>query len=440
MSEALNGHPIGRLPGGGWLAASRSIVLAAGLMATVLHPAIAQETGTGGVTGEQIRGVLGLSDENLGGDLDFKLGVVLALTGPGSYYGRIQGNGAKLAAAQIKAAGGPDIELVFKDHRSADAQAGARAARELGIARVPAALTSYVGVIGSMFPGVEQYKILALDGGGGTSNFGQGKPYFWGMRAIEPDDAFVGALTYWKQANPDIERVSLVYIDQGPVNSVVENNFRAATATSGHEVASMEVTSIGATDYSATISRLKASDPDAVFLFLIGVDPGYFMKQYVAAGMDQPVMGAEYVSDAAEIAGPAFDNYMFSLDWFYAKQPTNPWSKLFVESYTKEFGISPEINAANYYEDTFAIWDLIRRVLARGGDVDSGEELQQALVEAPRFQSVYGGSETEVGTIALDTETHSVTERPLGVYRYNGGDPVPVATFELGGKNFKLVQ
>ena len=86
--------------------------------------------------------------------MHFKLGIVLALTGLGSYDGRIQGNGAKLAVAQIKAAGGPDIELIFKDDKSADAQAGARAARELGIARRSAVPTSYVGDIGAMFPGI----------------------------------------------------------------------------------------------------------------------------------------------------------------------------------------------------------------------------------------------------------------------------------------------
>ena len=99
-------------------------------------------------------GLEGKDAKTLGTGMHFKLGIVLALTGPGSYYGRIQGNGAKLAVAQIKAAGGPDIELIFKDHKSADAQAGARAARELGIDGVSAVLTSYVGDIGAMFPGV----------------------------------------------------------------------------------------------------------------------------------------------------------------------------------------------------------------------------------------------------------------------------------------------
>jgi hypothetical protein len=45
----------------------------------------ATSSGSGGVTGEQIKKVLGLDNEkNLGTGLHFKLGIVLAMTGPGS--------------------------------------------------------------------------------------------------------------------------------------------------------------------------------------------------------------------------------------------------------------------------------------------------------------------------------------------------------------------
>jgi branched-chain amino acid transport system substrate-binding protein len=409
-------------------------------------PAVAQDnspSGTGGVSGDQIREVLALEGKDaktLGTGLHFKIGIVLALTGPGSYYGRIQGNGAKLAVAQIKAAGGPAMELIFKDHKTADAQAGARATRELGIDGVPAILSSFVGDIGAMFPGVAQYKMLTLDGGGGTSDFGQRKPYFWGLRAIEPDDDFIGALKYWKATDPTIKRVSLVYFDQGPANEIVINNFKKALAETGQGLAGTELTTIGQTDYSATISRLKASNPDAIFLFGTGVDPGFFMKQLVNAGLKMPVIGSEYISDAAKIAGPAFDNYMFATDWFNPEKPTNAWSKLFLQSYMKEFNLEPEINAANYYEDTFAIWDLIRRVIAKGGDVNTGEALQNALIADPRFQSVYGGDGTQLGTIELDTTTHTVTRRPLEIYMSNGGKPKQVASFGIGGIDFDLTK
>jgi branched-chain amino acid transport system substrate-binding protein len=282
--------------------------------------------------------------------------------------------------------------------------------------------------------------MLALDGGGGTSDFGQGKPYFWGMRAIEPDDDFIGALKYWKATDPKVKRVSLVYIDQGPANEIVINNFKKALKETGLELASGEVTAIGATDYSATVSRLKAANPDAVFVFTIGVDTGYFMKQFVNAGLTAPVIGAEAVPDAAKVAGSAYDNYMFATDWFDASKPTNPWSKLFLQSYVKEFKDEPEIYAANYYEDSFAVWDLIRRVLAKGGNVKSGEELQNALIANPTFKSVYGGSATEVGSIELNTTTHTVTKRALGVYKYNNGKPIELATFGIGGIDFKVTK
>jgi branched-chain amino acid transport system substrate-binding protein len=395
---------------------------------------------TGGVTGKQVTDILKIGPANAGKGKTFELGAALALSGPGSFYGKVMKEGIDLATAQIKAAGGPDIHVTYKDHKSGNAQAGSRLTRELGIAKTPAVLASYVGDIGSMFPGVAQYKMLALDGGGGTSDFGQGKPYFWGMRAIEPDDDFVGALKYWKATKPDVKKVSLVYIDQGPINKIVEANFKKAVAAEGLQFASAETTAIGSTDYSSTIAKLKTANPDAVFTFLIGVDAGYFMKQFVNAGLKQPVIGSEYVPDAAKIAGAAFDGYQFSTDWFRADAPVNPWSKLFVDSYRKRYGKDPNYYAANFYEDTFAIWDLIRRVLTKGGDINSGEALQAELVAKPQFQSVYGGSASEVGTVTLDTKKHTVTSRPLSVLSHNGGNPKTLATYELGGADFKLAE
>jgi branched-chain amino acid transport system substrate-binding protein len=394
---------------------------------------------TGGVSGAQINQMLGLNGKNSGKGMKIKLGALLALTGPGSFYGTNQGNGIKLAAAQIKAAGGPDFQLDFKDHKSANAQAGVQAGREFGIARTPVVLTSYVADIGAMFPALAQYKMLGLDGGGGTSDFGQSKPYFWGLRAIEPDDDFIGALKYWQATDPKIKRVSLVYFDQGPANKIVIGNFQKAVAATGLQVANTVSTTIGQTDYSANIAKLKSASPDAVFLFGTGVDPGYFMKQYVAAGITAPVIGSEYISDAAKVAGPAFDDYMFATDWFNPAKPANDWSKLFLDSYEKRFGTKPEINSANYYEDTFVVWDLVRRVLAKGEDV-TGENLQKALTDNPKFQSIYGGGGPQLGSIALDTTTHTVTERPLQVYKANKGEPIEVATFGIGGDDFKLTQ
>ena len=419
----------------------------AGLLAWSImaaSPAMADEMAalaTGGATGAQVRAVLHLvGADNVGTGASFKLGIALPLTGPQSYLGAIEGNGARLAAAQIKAAGGPNIELVFKDLKSADLQAGAVAVRELGEAGVPAVLTAYGGDLGAMLPGLAQYKMLGLDGATGAAALVQGKPYFWGMRAIEPDDDVAGALQYWTETNPRIKQVSLVYEDQGPANAAIIATFEEALADAGLQLASTELTSPDATDFAATVARLKITNPDAVFLFDAGAGPGYFMKQALAAGLTMPVIGSDFDPEAAKVAGAAFDDYLFATDWFDAQHPQNDWAKLFVDSYRKQFGTAPQINAANSYEDTFAVWALIRRVLAKAGNIDSGEQLQAELIANHSFKSLYGGDGAELDDIMLDTTTHTVIERPLGIYKADSGEPVPLATFDMGGANFKLTK
>jgi len=70
--------------------------------------ASASSSGGGGTgdAGAQLKTILGLKDtDKLGGDLNWKMGAVLALTGNGSYYGKTMSNGINLAVKHIKAAG-----------------------------------------------------------------------------------------------------------------------------------------------------------------------------------------------------------------------------------------------------------------------------------------------------------------------------------------------
>lgn len=266
-------------------------------------------TGGGGqAAGSELLKILGITKAEAAGGTSFQLGAVLPLTGPGSFYGKVQGSGVKLAVTQIRSAGGPDITVNYQDNKSGDAQAGVAAARLLGTSGVQACLSSYVGDIGAMLPGVAEYKMLTLDGGGGTSDFGQDKPYFWGMKAIEPDDYYIGAVKYWQAKNPKVKRVYLVALDQGKINSVVRANFVRALATAGMQIAGFEATPIGTTDFSTTITHLKAANPDAVFTFLVGLDSGYFMRDFVAAGLSLPVIGAEYTTDALKVSAGAYDH------------------------------------------------------------------------------------------------------------------------------------
>lgn len=368
----------------------------------------------------------------------YPFGSVLALSGPGSFYGQVMSNGINLAVKHISALGGPNFQVAYKDHKSGDPTAGANAVRELGLAKTPIMLASYVDDLGAMFAGSAQYQILSLDGGGGTGLFGNGKPYFWGMRADTPTDPFPGVVKYINQKMPKVKKIAMVEWDLGAEDKPINDDLHSQLSKGGLSVTTIQTTTVGATDYSTAIQAVKSSNPDLVFVSLYGLDPGYFMKQYATSGIGQPVIGYEFTPDAAKTAGSAYDGYTFAFDFFDSTHPTNPWGAIFVDEYKKAYNQTPDFYAANYYEDTFAVWDLIRRVSASGGDITSGAALQSALQSNPSFKSVYGGDANTAGTLALDPQLHTPVKRPMGLFQYKGGNTKALAYFNIDGTDFAL--
>jgi branched-chain amino acid transport system substrate-binding protein len=404
------------------------------------------DEGGGGEAGARLREALGLTEEEAKAcaDKEFRLGAVLALTGPGAFYGSTMSNGIDLAVEHIKAAGGPTFKVKYYDNKSGDPAAGQQAITELGENGYGAKLASYVDNLGSMLAGTAQYKILTLDGGGGTSIFGQKQPFFWGTRAITSNDVLPGLFEYVKQAMPDAKTVGLVGWDVGePSNSIVREDILAKIADSGLEFNGLyETVQVGSQDFSQVLPRISSNEPDVLLVGVYGQDVGSFFNQAQVAGLDSQIVGFEFTPDGINASKGTFDQgYTFAYDFFDAENPTNPLAKLFVEEFkSANDDDEPDFYAANYYEDTLAMWDLVRRVCADGGDINSGPALDEALRANPTFASVYGGDEQTVGSKTLDLDTHSVTQRPMGVFRYEDGDVHPLAYFDLDAKDFRMAE
>ena len=400
--------------------------------------------GSGGSdAGAKLAEILKIDKANAGAGLTWQMGAVLALTGPGAYYGKTMTNGINLAVKHIKAAGGPDIQVTTIDHKSGDAQAGVDAMRDLVAKKVPAKLASYVDDLGAMLPATEQAKMFTLDGGGGTSIFGQGKPYFYGTRAITPNDALPGALEYLKTAMPGKTKLGFIMWDLGePVNTMIKDDLLAKTAKAGFEANGLyEVYPVGASDYSTLIPKIKANMPDILIAYGSGQDPGHFSSQWYTSGGDLcPFVGFELTPDGVNAAKGAYDKYgfMFAADYFDDKVGVNPLAKLFISEFQAEYGSMPDFYAANFYENTLAMWDVIRRVIKKGGDINSGEQLNAAFQEDLSAASVYGGDATTVGAYKIDPTSHTVIRRPMGIFQQKDGKVTPLAYFDIDAADYRL--
>jgi branched-chain amino acid transport system substrate-binding protein len=393
--------------------------------------------------GKELLSILGLTEGKVAGGISMPIGASLALSGAGSYYGQVMGNGMNLAVEHIRQAGGPVLTVVAKDNQSGNPQAGVTSGRDFGAAGVHICQSSFTADLGAMLPEIAQYKILTLDGGGGTGNYAQRKPYFWGTIALTPDDTFDGVTTYLKQQMPSVKRVGAIGQNLGTYESLTVNHLSMALAAAGITDLGYQEMPLptGNTDFSAQLAVLANKRPDLVFAVLYGTDPGYFMKQYATSGIGKPVIGFNYTPDSAKIAGAAFNGYMFAFDYFDYLAPPNPLSKFFVREYQAKYKTTyVDPYAANFYEDALTFWELIRRVKAKGGDATDPTALQEALVANPTFPSVYGGTATSVGSYSFNLTSHSVAKRGLGLYQYQyqSGTIKTLATFNLGGADFRL--
>jgi branched-chain amino acid transport system substrate-binding protein len=402
----------------------------------------------GGTTGaitdaSQLAALLGVDAATSGKDITMDVGAVLALTGTGSFYGKTMSRGLDLGAAHVQAAGGPKFNYIYIDHKSGDATAGKQAITELGTKGVPAKFASYADDLGVMLDGTAQYKIFTLDGGGGTSTFAQGKPYFWGTRAITPDDPLPGLFKYTKDTLPNAKTVGVMIWDLGePANGLIKADLLKKISDGGYTHNGLyELVPVGNQDFSQVLPKIKANEPDILLVSVYGQDPGSFTNQASTAGLKATRFAFEFTPDGVNASKGTYDSdgYTFSYDYFDANNPKSPLAKFFVSEFKKKYGENPDFYAANFYENTFVLWEVIRRVLKSGGDPKSGDALDKALQSNLTVVSVYGGDDKTVGTYTLDPTTHSVVKREMGVFEYKSGKVTPKAFFGIGGVDYQKV-
>ena len=388
---------------------------------------------------KELQSLLGIDPKYAGKGLTVDCGLVFPLTGFGAIYGSHMMDLPHLAIKHIKELGGPTINLIVKDNKSGDPDAGVEATRELGAAKVGMELASYSADLGSMVPGIRKFKIFSLDGTGGTE-LAVDKPYFWGTIAKTPSDAIPGLSLYLQKKMPNVKKAAFCGWDLGPLTNGILDDAKKYFAKAGISIVADERTPISETDYSSNIQKIKASNPDVVFIAMYTEDPGYFMKQYALSGINKPVFTFADTIAARQVAGPAYNNLYFAFDYFDGDHPSNPWAKFYVSEFKKmEPGYAPDFYSANTYEDFFTLWDCMRRVIKKGGNPRDGVQLDAALQMNPTVKSLYGGTSTTVGTMSFNLNDHSVATRPMRILQYKNGTMNTLATFDIGGKDFRLI-
>lgn len=374
--------------------------------------------------------------------MTWKIGGAFPFSGPYQYYETIEADGLVLASQHIAQLGGPKIEINlqnFGGSSGVDTQLAADDMLNFHDSGNGVSVSGIQAALGALIPGAEQYKILNIDAGAGVGVFA-GKDYYWAMRSDYPMNNVTVALEHAKIATPSARSAVVVY-DSGAAYAPVLNACVAAAKAAGYTVTGTATQPEGTTDWSDTYATIRSQNPDIILLVINGNDCAYFLKQFSTTGLKQPTYTFSYSAPQQTLAGSGFEGIYVVQEDFLPDLPSNDWQKIFTKYYRQEFasqgtGPSSPFNiSANYYNVGYVLWELASRVLAKGGDINDGTQLQAALQADPSFASIFGGSGQTAGKISFDTTSHGLASCPLAVIQIKNQQPVYVGMADAQGSS-----
>ncbi len=342
----------------------------------------------------------------------YKIGAILAMSGQASWYGGVMSQGIKQAVEEINAKGGVNgipLEAVIEDHKSGNAQEAVSAMNRLmTIHGVKIVLTSFSAPTQAIAPLADQNQVLLVNGGGVSNNLVGVSKYIFHNRSLAADLG-LGAVQYAQTLG--VKKMAALHWKNDAGDSIVRA-VGPVWEKGGGSMVALEAVPQGATNMDTQIAKIRAANPDVIALWMFNPEVGLAVKRLREFGMKQPIIGVEYTANDAKIAGEHGEGFLFINDYF---QPSAefPWSQQFAQGYEKRYSAKPEFYAANYYEGTYLIAELLKRARAQGGDYLNGEALKKALYTNPTFDSVYGGQMT--------FQPNGVAFKRVGLFKVEGG-------------------
>lgn len=325
---------------------------------------------------------------------DIKIGMVYELTGSTASYGTSAADGAKLAFKEINTSGGvlgKQIKIVTADNKgepSESANAMTKVITQDKVIAVTGFTVSSCGIAGSSVAEDNKIPLVAA----ATVNprvtvderTGKVKDYTFRACFI---DSFQGTVSANFALNSLKTKKSAIMIDNSSDYSKgLAKIFKDVFTSGGGQVVAEEAYLQKDQDFKSVLTKIKAQNPEILYLPGYYEDVGKIVKQARELGITIPILGGDAWDSPrlVEIGSPqALNNTYFTN--FYSVQDTNPASKAFVEAYKKEYGQLPDSMAAMGYDAVYLLIDAIKRA----NSVDSAK-IREALAATKDFKSVSG--------------------------------------------------
>lgn len=323
-----------------------------------------------------------------------KVGANLEMTGGSASYGISSKNAIELAFKEINEKGGingKQLELVVADNKSEAAEA----------TNAMQKLVSQDNVVAVIGPNLSSSVIAAsainnsakvLDIAPMATNpyvtvdqaSGKTKDFNYRTCFIDPFQGTV--MAKFATAELGVANAAVLIDNSSDYAKGLAQFFKENFVKEGGAVTAEESYLQKDTDFKATLTKIKATNPD--FLYVPGYyqEVGLIVKQARELGMNMPIAGGDGWDSAKmpEIAGAAaLNNTYFSS--LYSPEDSSDINKNFVAAYEKAYGQKPDVFAALSYDSAL----LVAEAIKNAGSTEPAK-ISEAMAKINGFSGVSG--------------------------------------------------
>ena len=343
-----------------------------------------------------------------------KIGHAAAVTGPVAYFGKDTENGARMAVEALNARGvkigGKKVSFqLMAEDDGGDPKQATSVAQKL----VDAKIHGMVGheTSGTTIPASKIYHAAGIPqiSPSSTSPKYTQQGFNTSFRVVANDVQLGQALGRYALDGMKAKRVAVVD-DRTAYGQGLVTEFSRSLQKQGGSVVAREFTHDKATDFSAIITRIRASKPDLVFFGGMSATAGPMLRQMKQLGMNVRMMGGDGIcSDEIHklSGGTMADGQVVCAEAGGVQGEAKAGMDRFRADYKKRFGIDVQINAPYAYD---AVMTLAEAMVKAGSSAPA------------KYLPVLAGIQTRgvTGPIAFDAKG-DIRDGTITLYGFKGG-------------------
>jgi branched-chain amino acid transport system substrate-binding protein len=322
---------------------------------------------------------------------DIRIGVAEALSGGAAQYGISIRNGFQLAVEEINAAGGVNgnkIELVIEDEQGKKEEA-INAFKKLIFQ--DKALMLFGPTLSNSAqaadPIAQASKIVVF----GTSNTADGittiGDHVFRNSVTEADVLPVTIKTAARVAH--IKKVAVLYGNDDVFTKSGYDNFKKALDDQKMPITTTETFAKGDVDFKAQLTKIKATNPDAIVLSALLAEGAPIMVQARQLGLTVPFIGGNGMNSVKvfDLAKGASDGLWVGSPWSIENR--TPQNNGFIVAYTRKYSSAPDQFAAQAYDAMHIATEALKKVKL-SGDLAKDREAVRAALPAVKWTGATG--------------------------------------------------